>query len=98
MKESGRAYDRHDIVLLRTLQQRGRATSAELSQAANLSESSCLRRVRQLEADGVIYRYSRSSRRSASGCRSTSSSPSRSPSQSEAALRGFEAESRGSTK
>jgi DNA-binding Lrp family transcriptional regulator len=46
-----------DKAILRHLQRDGRATNAELSQAANLSESACLRRVKQLEQSGVIERY-----------------------------------------
>lgn len=46
-----------DKVLLRTLQEDGRATNAELAEAAHLSESACFRRVKALEADGVIRGY-----------------------------------------
>lgn len=49
--------DNQDKVLLRQLQEHGRATNAELAQAANLSESACFRRVRALEAGGVITGY-----------------------------------------
>ena len=49
--------DRTDLILLRALQRNGRATNVELAQQANLSESSCLRRVRQLEENGAIERY-----------------------------------------
>lgn len=49
--------DSHDLVLLRALQQDGRATNAELAQRAHLSESTCLRRVKQLEAAGAVERY-----------------------------------------
>jgi len=55
--KSTKSHDRFDFRLLTLLQQRGRATIAELSRATNLSESSCLRRVRQLEAEGVIQGY-----------------------------------------
>ena len=55
--KTGKAYDGFDRRLLTALQRTGRATNAELSRSANLSESSCLRRVKQLEADGVIERY-----------------------------------------
>jgi DNA-binding Lrp family transcriptional regulator len=50
--------DRIDGALLHALQLNGRATNAELSQQANLSESGCFRRVRMLEAAGIIERYS----------------------------------------
>jgi DNA-binding Lrp family transcriptional regulator len=49
--------DRTDWVLLRALQHDGRATYAQLAEQAHLSESSCLRRVRRLEAGGAIERY-----------------------------------------
>jgi Lrp/AsnC family leucine-responsive transcriptional regulator len=57
VEEDTMKFDRTDLILLRALQRNGRATNVELAQEANLSESSCLRRVRQLEADGVIERY-----------------------------------------
>jgi Lrp/AsnC family transcriptional regulator, leucine-responsive regulatory protein len=46
-----------DKAILRALQSNGRATNIELSRAANISESSCVRRVRQLEESGVITQY-----------------------------------------
>ena len=49
--------DRIDASILQALQANGRATNAELSAQVNLSESGCFRRVRALEADGVIERY-----------------------------------------
>src|SRR3569833_3164967 len=49
--------DTTDRKLLARLQREGRATNVELAQAANLSESACLRRVRALEQRGVISRY-----------------------------------------
>jgi len=55
--KSSRPLDNHDKILLRRLQEDGRATNAELAQAANLSESACFRRVRALEADGIITGY-----------------------------------------
>ena len=57
MAKSSDHIDSHDKVLLRQLQANGRATNAELAQAANLSESACFRRVRALEAAGVITGY-----------------------------------------
>jgi DNA-binding Lrp family transcriptional regulator len=50
-------FDRTDVALLRTLQQQGRITNSELARTVSLAESSCLRRVRQMEHDGVIERY-----------------------------------------
>ena len=49
--------DRIDGAILRELQTNGRATNAELSARVHLSESGCFRRVKALEADGVIERY-----------------------------------------
>ena len=46
-----------DKTLLRALQRNGRATNAELSAIAHMSESACLRRVKALEQAGVIERY-----------------------------------------
>ena len=46
-----------DKTLLRALQRDGRATNAELSAIAHMSESACLRRVKALEQAGVIERY-----------------------------------------
>ena len=46
-----------DKTLLRALQHDGRATNAELSAIAHMSESACLRRVKALEQAGVIERY-----------------------------------------
>jgi len=57
MAKSSASIDNHDKVLLRRLQDDGRATNAELAGAANLSESACFRRVRALEAAGVITGY-----------------------------------------
>jgi Lrp/AsnC family transcriptional regulator, leucine-responsive regulatory protein len=52
-----REIDRYDRVLLRVLQENGRASNVELSDQANLSAPQCYRRVRQLESDGVIRGY-----------------------------------------
>lgn len=55
--KSSVSLDKHDKVLLRALQEDGRATNAELAEAAHLSESACFRRVKALEAEGVISGY-----------------------------------------
>jgi Lrp/AsnC family leucine-responsive transcriptional regulator len=57
MVKSSVALDATDKTLLRALQRHGRATNAELAAAANLSDSACFRRVRALEAQGVIAGY-----------------------------------------
>jgi Lrp/AsnC family leucine-responsive transcriptional regulator len=49
--------DRYDRILLKTLQENGRASNVELSDQANLSAPQCYRRVRRLEADGIIRGY-----------------------------------------
>lgn len=46
-----------DRKMLRVLQQDGRMTNADLARQVALSESACLRRLRALEAEGVIGRY-----------------------------------------
>lgn len=49
--------DRYDQHILQILQQEGRISNQELADRIGLSPSPCLRRVRQLEEDGVIDRY-----------------------------------------
>ena len=49
--------DRYDRTLLKALQRDGRVSNVELATLVNLSESACLRRVRALEARGLIERY-----------------------------------------
>lgn len=49
--------DRYDRVILQSLQREGRITNSELAARASLSESACLRRVRALEAAGLIEGY-----------------------------------------
>lgn len=49
--------DRYDRAILRLLQQDARITNASLAEKVSLSESACLRRVRALEASGLIEGY-----------------------------------------
>lgn len=49
--------DRLDRRILRELQRDGRLTNSELADRVGLTPSPCLRRVRQLERDGVIRGY-----------------------------------------
>ncbi|MFI9724180.1 Lrp/AsnC family transcriptional regulator [Streptomyces sp. NPDC052396] len=49
--------DRIDREILRELQNDGRLTIQELAQRVGLTSSPCMRRVRQLEQDGVIQGY-----------------------------------------
>ena len=49
--------DRYDRLILEQLQHNGRISNQELADAISLSPSPCLRRVRQLEEDGLIDGY-----------------------------------------
>ena len=49
--------DRYDKQILRESQQEGRLSNQDLADRIGLSPSPCLRRVRQLEEDGVIDQY-----------------------------------------
>ena len=49
--------DRIDRKILDILQQDGRITNAELAERVNLSPTPCLKRVRKLEAAGIIRGY-----------------------------------------
>lgn len=49
--------DRFDRMILERLQREGRISNQDLAEAVNLSPSPCLRRVRQLEEDGLIDGY-----------------------------------------
>ena len=49
--------DGRDRAILRLLQADGRIANAELAEKVNLSQSACLRRVRQLEEAGLISGY-----------------------------------------
>ena len=50
-------YDKTDRAILTTLQKDGRIANVELAEQVSLSPSSCLRRTKALEADGVIAGY-----------------------------------------
>ena len=47
-----------DVKIISVLQQAGRLTNVELAERIGMAPSPCLRRLRQLEADGVITGYS----------------------------------------
>ncbi|ADZ89514.1 Lrp/AsnC family transcriptional regulator [Marinomonas mediterranea] len=49
--------DKVDADILKRLQQDGRLSNVELAEGVNLSPSPCLRRVKNLEAEGVITGY-----------------------------------------
>ena len=50
-------FDEVDIEILETLQRDSRLSNARLARQLSLSEPSCWRRVRRLEAEGVIEGY-----------------------------------------
>jgi Lrp/AsnC family transcriptional regulator, leucine-responsive regulatory protein len=56
-RDEGMELDRIDIAILEHLQNHGRATTIELSEAVALSPSPCHRRQKLLEEAGVIQRY-----------------------------------------
>jgi len=51
------SLDVFDLTILQTLQSEGRLTNVELADRIGLSPSPCLRRVKRLEAEGVIEGY-----------------------------------------
>jgi Lrp/AsnC family leucine-responsive transcriptional regulator len=57
IKADNASMDEIDRSILRELQADGRLTNHELAQRVGLTPSPCLRRVRQLEQDGVISGY-----------------------------------------
>ena len=59
--------DHIDSALLRYLGDAARATNAELADKIHMSQSATLRRVRRLETEGIIERYSVVANRSAMG-------------------------------
>ncbi len=50
-------FDKIDIAILDELQRDGRLSNVELAERVGLSESACLRRVKGLDAKGVITHY-----------------------------------------
>src|SRR4051794_6555901 len=50
--------DEFDLKIIEALQADGRLTNVELAERISLSPSPCLRRVRRLEAEGIVERYS----------------------------------------
>ena len=49
--------DKTDLKILQVLQENGRLSNVELSERVALSPSPCLRRLKQLEENGIIRRY-----------------------------------------
>jgi Lrp/AsnC family transcriptional regulator, leucine-responsive regulatory protein len=68
MTQSSVALDRYDRALLQALQREGRITNSELAARVHLSESACLRRVRALEAAGLIEGYAAVINQQRAGC------------------------------
>jgi DNA-binding Lrp family transcriptional regulator len=66
--QSSAVLDRYDRALLQVLQREGRITNAELAARVHLSESACLRRVRALEAAGLIEGYAAVINQQRAGC------------------------------
>lgn len=62
------SLDRYDRALLQVLQREGRITNSELAARVHLSESACLRRVRALEATGLIEGYAAVINQQRAGC------------------------------
>lgn len=62
-----RALSTADIKILALLQRAGRLTNVELAERVGMAPSPCLRRLRQLEADGVITGYTAQVNRHALG-------------------------------
>jgi Lrp/AsnC family transcriptional regulator, leucine-responsive regulatory protein len=56
-KSSVAQLDAIDVAILEALQQDGRLSNLDLAQRVHLSPSACLRRVKHLEASGVIAQY-----------------------------------------
>ena len=52
-----RDYDTTDLAILEKLQEDGRIPNVDLAEQVSLSPSSCLRRTKALEADGLIAGY-----------------------------------------
>jgi len=61
------SLDRVDLAILRSLQNDGRMTNAELAELVCLSPTPCLRRVKRLEQLGVIDHYTAEINRSLVG-------------------------------
>ncbi len=49
--------DRNDVIILEALQNDSSRSIAELAEAAGVSPSACHRRIKALEAAGIITRY-----------------------------------------
>lgn len=61
-------FDRFDRAILQALQHEGRIPNSALAERVNLSESACLRRIRQLEESGLIEGYTALISQAKAGC------------------------------
>jgi len=84
-------FDDIDLAILRELQADGRMTNVELAQRVGLTAPPCLRRVRSLEKSGVIAGYHADLNGTALGYSITVFAMISLSSQSDAALKAFEA-------
>lgn len=84
-------FDDIDLAILRELQADGRMTNVELAQRVGLTAPPCLRRVRSLEKAGVIEGYHADLNGTALGYSITVFAMISLSSQSDAALKAFEA-------
>ncbi len=84
-------FDDIDLAILRELQADGRMTNVELAQRVGLTAPPCLRRVRSLEKSGVIEGYHADLNGTALGYSITVFAMISLSSQSDAALKAFEA-------
>jgi len=82
--------DAIDLRILAALQENGRLTNQDLADRVGLSPSPCLRRVRALEAEGIIDRYVALVRPEAAGLRVTAFVRVRLSQQDDRCLSGFE--------
>jgi Lrp/AsnC family leucine-responsive transcriptional regulator len=56
--EAPGSFDRHDLAILRELLVDSRRTLQEIGEAVKLSPTTCWSRIKRLEAEGVIKKYS----------------------------------------
>ena len=83
--------DQIDLNMLRHLQENARITNAELAERVGLSPTPCLRRLRRLEADGIICGYRTEVNRDVLGLSVTVIILVKLEKEDEASLRAFEA-------
>ena len=69
--ESPAHYDKHDLAILRELLEDSRRTLQEIGEAVKLSPTTCWSRIKRLEAEGVIRKYSLDVDRTRLGYRDT---------------------------